>query len=177
MRWPFFLAAGVLIGGVLHIVSLLAVPVLAPRDAYTRLESLSPNVNAATLLEPSDVASTLPFLDPTFIYVVCRFDVSEGPVSVQVPLASHYVSMSFHGRDGVAFFSLNDRSALGTLLDVEMRDESDEASKALPLGAGTISVSSPGPSGFVLARAFAPSPSAVKSIKEELRKTVCRPRS
>jgi uncharacterized membrane protein len=176
IRWPFFLASGVLIGCVLHIVSLLAVPVLAPRDAYTRLEAISAE-NAPAPLDPSDPDKSLPFLDPAFEYVVCRFDLSAGPVRLRVPLASYYVSLSFYRRDGSAFFSLNDRSALGTVLDVEMRDESDEASKFLPLGAGTISVSAPEPVGFALVRAYSPSPSGAKILKEQLSKTACAPRS
>jgi uncharacterized membrane protein len=96
---------------------------------------------------------------------------------MRIPLAGKYVSLSFYSRDGTAFFSLNDRSALGTILDVEMRDESDEASKSLPLGAGTISVSSPEPSGFVLVRAYSPSSSGTKGLTDELLKAVCAPRA
>lgn len=176
MRWPFFLISGLLIGGVLHIVSLLAVPVVAPRDAYTRLQEIG-GENVAFLLDPGGPGKSLPFLDPAFAYAACRFNLSEGPVRLRLPLAGAYVSMSFHDRDGTAFFSLNDRSALGTVLDVEMRDEADEASKALPLGAGTIAVTAPGPIGFVLMRAFSPWPSASSAIGEELAKTVCAPRA
>jgi uncharacterized membrane protein len=175
MRWPFFLLSGVLIGFILHIVSLLAVPVLAPRDVYNRLRALGPE-NTPIMLDTSDPARSLPFLDPAFVHLACRFNLAAGPVSLRIPLASSYVSMSFHSRDGTAFFSLNDRSALGTVLDAEMRDENDEASKALPLGAGTISVTSPGDIGFVLVRAFAPSPSGVAALKEYLSKAVCAPR-
>ncbi len=174
MRWAF-LIAGVLIGGVLHIVSLLAVPVVAPLDAYSRLAEMTPD-NSPILLDQSDPEKSLPFLDPAFVHLGCRFDLTEGPVRVRVPLAGPYVSMSFHSRDGTAFFSLNDRSALGTVLDAEMRDAGDEASKARPLGAGTISVVSPGATGFVLARAFAAAPSAVKQLREEFSKAVCEPR-
>jgi uncharacterized membrane protein len=174
MKWPF-LIAGVLIGCVLHIVSLLAVPVVAPRDAYSRLAEMGP-VNTPILLDQSDPAKSLPYLDPAFVHIGCRFDLSAGPVRVRIPLAGPYVSMSFHSRDGTAFFSLNDRSALGTVLDAEMRDESDEAAKALPLGAGTIAVASPSPTGFVLARAFAAAPSAVKQLREDFAKAVCTPR-
>jgi uncharacterized membrane protein len=175
MRWPFLIAA-ILIGGVLHIVSLLAVPVVAPRDAYSRLAAMGVE-NTPILLDPSDPEKNLPFLDPAFVHLACLFDLSDGPVRVRVPLAGPYVSMSFHSRDGTAFFSLNDRSALGTVLDAEMRDEGDDASKSLPLGAGTIAVASPGPTGFVMARAFAAAPSGVKALREEFAKAVCAPRS
>lgn len=175
MKWPFIIA-GILIGCVLHIVSLLAVPVVAPRDAYSRLAAMGPE-NTPILLDQSDPEKSLPFLDPAFVHIACRFNLSQGPVRVRVPLAGPYVSMSFHSRDGTAFFSLNDRSALGTVLDAEMRDQEDEASKALPLGAGTIAVTSPSPTGFVLARAFAAAPSAVKQLREDFSKAICAPRS
>jgi uncharacterized membrane protein len=176
MRWPFFIISGILIGCVLHIVSLLAVPVLAPRDAYKRLEAIG-GENTAMALDTASPEKSLPFLDPAFLYAACRFNLSDGPVRLRVPLAGEYVSISFHSRDGRAFFSLNDRSALGTVLDVEMRDEADEAAKSLPLGAGTISVSAPEPTGFVLVRAFSPFASATSARREELAKTVCTPRT
>jgi uncharacterized membrane protein len=174
MRWPFIIA-GILIGCVLHIVSLLAVPVVAPRDASSRLAEMGPE-NTPILLDQSDPEKNLPYLDPAFVHIGCRFNLSQGPVRVRIPLAGPYVSMSFHSRDGTAFFSLNDRSALGTVLDAEMRDVDDEASKALPLGAGTIAVTAPGPTGFVLARAFAAAPSAVKQLREDFTKAICAPR-
>jgi uncharacterized membrane protein len=176
MTWPFFLCSGVLIGCVLHIVSLLAVPVLAPLDAYKRLAEFSQE-NSPVLLDLADPQKSLPFLDPAFTYLTCRFNLADGPVRLRTPLPSQYVSISFYSQDGSAFFSLNDRSALGTVLDVEMREADDEASKALPLGAGTISVTSPDQTGFVLIRAFSPSESAASQIKEELSKSVCEPRA
>lgn len=172
MRWPFFVASGVLIGGVLHIVSLLAVPALAPRDAFSRIGAMGP-VNAIVLLEGAGAERGLPFLDPAFVHAACRFDVSASRLSLRVPLAGDYVSMSFHGRDGVAFFSLNDRSALGTLLDVDLRAETADAPRPGEIRAGTIPVTSPQPTGLVLIRAFAPSPSARKMIGAELAKAVC----
>ena len=175
MRLLFLIVSGVLIGLVLHIVSLLAVPTLAPRDAYSRLAAFTV-VNEAAALDVADAEKSLPFLDPAFAYMACRFDVSSGPLQIRVPLAGRYVAVSFHSRDGTAFFSLNDRSALGSILDIEMRDQGDEESKALPLGAGTIAVTSPTSTGFVLVRAFEHSQSTAETLRNELSKTVCRPR-
>lgn len=176
MRWVFLVASGILIGFVLHIVSLLAVPVLAPRDAYHRLEAIGAE-NVPILLDVADPAKALPFQDPAFVQLACRFNLSPLPVRLRVPLAGDYVSISFHDRNGTAFFALNDRSALGALLDVEIRDANDETSKALPLGAGTISVASPGSSGFVIVRAYAPWPSEIADVREHLSKTICEARS
>jgi len=176
MRWLFLAASAILIGCVLHIVSLLAVPVLAPRDAYHRLEALGAE-NTPILLDTADPAKALPFQDPAFVQLVCRFNLSPLPLRLRVPLAGDYVSISFHDRDGTAFFALNDRSALGAVLDVELRDASDEVAKSLPLGAGTISVAAPGASGFVIVRAYAPWPTEVESVREKLSKTICEARS
>lgn len=175
MKWFFLGLAGIIIGLILHIVSLLAIPALAPRDAYSRIADMG-ETNTFIQLSLLDENRSLPFLDPAFAYLACRFDVAESPVRIQVPLNSPYVSMSFHDREGRAFFSLNDRSALGTILDVEIRDQDDEDAKALPLGAGTISVTAPGPTGFVLTRMLIEAPSMAKSITESLPNAVCSPR-
>src|SRR5690606_12746356 len=98
MRLLFLIVSGVLIGLVLHIVSLLAVPTLAPRDAYSRLAAFT-GVNEAAALDVADAEKSLPFLDPAFAYMACRFDVSSGPLQIRVPLAGRYVAVSFHSRD------------------------------------------------------------------------------
>ena len=92
MRWLFLIVSGVLIGLVLHIVSLLAVPTLAPRDAYSRLAAFT-GVNEAAALDVADAEKSLPFLDPAFAYMACRFDVSSGPLQIRVPLAGRYVAV------------------------------------------------------------------------------------
>ncbi|MFC5067775.1 hypothetical protein [Flaviflagellibacter deserti] len=173
MRWFFLIATGLLIGGVLHIVSLLAVPVVAPRDAYSRVRELGPE-NTFVKID-AEKADGLPFLDPAFLHLACRFDLRDGPMRVSIPLASDYISASFYTRDAVAFFSLNDRSATGRILEIDLRDANDEASKATEVRPGSVLVMSPEPLGFVLVRALAPSPSTRKTIQTELARSVCVP--
>ncbi len=117
----------------------------------------------------------LPFLDPAFVHLACRFDLSDGPMRSRCRSRAITSPHPSTRRDAVAFFSLNDRSATGRILDIELRDANDEASKATEVRPGSVLVMSPEPLGFVLVRALAPSPSMRKAIQTELDRSVCVP--
>lgn len=119
---PYALGAAI-IAGIVHIVSVLAMPSLAPRDAYARFSEWSP-VNEVTLA-PDDGAPA-PFQDPSLALAVCRFDLSGGPVRVAASVdPEHFLSMSFQGRTGQIFHSLTDRSALRGRIDVWLLRQQD----------------------------------------------------
>ena len=58
IRLAFTIAAGVLLGLVVHLVSVLALPKIASQDAYSRLTPLT-KLNAVTPLPAADPANTL----------------------------------------------------------------------------------------------------------------------
>ena len=47
MRWLLWILAGVLLGGIVHLATILALPRTASQDAYARLAPITP-VNAMT---------------------------------------------------------------------------------------------------------------------------------
>jgi len=66
IRLVFTIIAGVLLGGVVHLVSVLALPRIATQDAYSRLTPIT-KLNAVTVLPAADPSNTLkPYLDPAF---------------------------------------------------------------------------------------------------------------
>ena len=72
IRLAFTVIAGVLLGLIVHLVSVLALPRIATQDAYSRLTPIT-KLNAVSMLPPADPANTLmPFLDPAFAVAVCR---------------------------------------------------------------------------------------------------------
>ena len=84
IRLLFTIIAGVLLGGVVHLVSVLALPRIATQDAYSRLTPIT-RLNAVTVLPPADPSNTLmPYLDPAFATAVCRYDLSDGPIKLSV---------------------------------------------------------------------------------------------
>lgn len=84
-NWQLILAAPVA-AGILHICATLAAPYLTAASAFSRLAPGLP-VNQMQLLNPtSPGAEPLPFLSPDARYAMCRFDTSNGPVSVSSTL-------------------------------------------------------------------------------------------
>ena len=75
IRLAFTIIAGVLLGGVVHLVSVLALPRIATQDAYSRLEPIT-KLNAVTMLPLADPGNSLmPYMDPAFATAVCRYDL------------------------------------------------------------------------------------------------------
>ena len=62
IRLLFAIVGGILLGGIVHLVSVLALPRIASQDAYSRLTEMT-TLNAVTPLPPADPANSLmPFM-------------------------------------------------------------------------------------------------------------------
>ena len=123
IRLLFTIIAGVILGGVVHLVSVLALPRIASQDAYSRLAPTTA-LNAVTPLPPADPAnSPIPFMDPAFAMAVCRYDLSGGPIKLTVPVSQAYTSVSFYTRNEVAYYAINDRSAGRKVIELDLMTE------------------------------------------------------
>ncbi len=72
IRLVFTIIAGVLLGGVVHLVSVLALPRIATQDAYSRLTPMT-KLNAVTPLPLADPNNPpMPFMDPAFAIAIIR---------------------------------------------------------------------------------------------------------
>ena len=82
IRLLFTIVTGVVLGAIVHLVSVLALPRIASQDAYSRLTPTT-KLNAVTQLLPADPSYTLmPYMDPAFAVAVCRYDLSGGPLKL-----------------------------------------------------------------------------------------------
>ena len=90
IRLLFTIIAGVLLGGIVHLVAVLALPRIATQDAYSRLTPMT-KLNAVTPLPATEPGNTpMPFMDPAFAVAVCRYDLSDGPIKLTVPVSQAY---------------------------------------------------------------------------------------
>src|SRR6266849_3714111 len=127
IRLLFTIIAGVLLGGVVHLVSFLALPRIATQDAYSRLTPMT-KLNAVTPLPLADPNNALmPFMDPAFAIAICRYDLSGGPIKLAVPVSQAYTSVSFYTRNEVAYYAINDRSAGRTVIELDLITEAEHA--------------------------------------------------
>ncbi|HEY8578947.1 MAG TPA: hypothetical protein VIL72_03620 [Beijerinckiaceae bacterium] len=156
---PYILGAA-MTAAATHLLATLALPHLAPQDAFARLARVAAP-NRFVVLEPQTPgAELLPFEDPATVVGVCRFDLRAGPVRVRAEFAPDdgLVTFSFRDRRGATFYALTDRGGLRNRLDVvlltrqqletlETFDPEDELPQELRL-------TPPDMDGFVVARSF-----------------------
>ncbi|WP_244430782.1 DUF1254 domain-containing protein [Methylocystis sp. ATCC 49242] len=156
--------ATLLIAGIVHIVSVLLMPTVAPRDAFARLAEAA-NAgearNGLVLLPPMAPGSeVLPFEDPAFAEGVCVYDLAKGPIRVSAPAdGEDFLALSFHAGAGRIYHAITDRSAIKGKIDIVIGDarqiEALEANDDEDAPPQEVRLTAPTKRGFVLARSFA----------------------
>ena len=180
IRLAFTIIVGVLLGGVVHLVSVLALPRIGTQDAYSRLTPIT-TVNAVTqlpLAEPGN--SLMPFMDPAFATAICRYDLSEGPLKLTVPVSQAYTSVSFYTRNELAYYAINDRSAGKKVIELDLMTEAQH--NALPedeevTSADRLIIDSPTPTGLIVLKALAAEPGLMPQAQASLNAASCRPQT
>src|SRR5262245_33759299 len=120
IRLLLWILGGALLGGVVHLATVLVLPTLATQDAYSRLAPLA-RINAVTpIANPTPEKAAMPFMDPAFAMSVCRYDLSDGPIKFAVPVSAAYTSVSFYTRADVAYYAINDRAAGRRVIELEL---------------------------------------------------------
>jgi uncharacterized membrane protein len=164
-----WIVAGLLLGVAVHIVSVFALPRLAPDDARARLSEVA-TINRLTTLS-GRASVVLPLADPAFETAVCRFDLTSGPLHVRAPVTTHYTAIALYTSTGLAFGAINDRAATRRVLDLfvvtqaqrrEITTDEDETA------ADNLILVSPTTEGFVLIRALAVQPSLAPLVRDQL---------
>jgi uncharacterized membrane protein len=175
-RSLYWVSAGLLLGGILHILVVLTTPLTADETALTRIAEVAP-VNAATVLPPARPDNQLfAYMAPDVRYVLCRYDISKDPVAVRTPLLEPSWSVALYDDNGDNFYSI-------TGADLQRREAelvlalSEDGSTALPFGndapTTAITVSVPSRTGLLVIRAPAGAPARERDIAEALGQVVC----
>ena len=176
IRLAFTILAGVLLGLIVHLVSVLALPKIASEDAYSRLTPLS-KLNAVTQLPAADPANTLmPYLDPAFAVAICRYDISSGPIHLKVPVSQAYTSVSFYTRNELAYYAINDRSAGKKVIELDLMTEaqhSDLPEEEDVTSADRLIIDSPTATGLIVMKALAPEPGLMAQAQASLAASSC----
>jgi uncharacterized membrane protein len=81
LRWLLWLIAGVLLGGIVHLLTVLLLPRTASQDAYSRMAPIAPVNAVAQVPEPSPQNAVIPFMDPAFATAVCRYDLTRSTIA------------------------------------------------------------------------------------------------
>ncbi len=176
MRWLLLLLGGVILGGIVHLVTMLVLPSTATHDAYARLTPTA-EVNTMTpVAPPTPQNAAIPFTDPAFATAVCRYDLSGGPIKFSAPVSIAYTSVSFYTRNGVAFYAINDRAAGRRVIELvlmttQQREQLPEEEDVT--AADRLIVESPTAVGLIVLRAFAPEPGMMPFVRTSVAAAKC----
>jgi uncharacterized membrane protein len=177
IRLLLWVLGAVLLGGVVHLATVLIMPRLATQDAYSRLAPVT-RVNTVTLLpSPTPESALMPYMDPAFATAICRYDLANGPLKFSVPISPAYTSVSFYTRSEVAYYAINDRSAGRRVIELDLmtsrqRDElpGDEEITA----ADRLIVESPTTTGLIMIKALAPEAGLMTAARAALSTARCQ---
>ncbi|MEA2839247.1 MAG: hypothetical protein QOF41_577 [Methylobacteriaceae bacterium] len=176
-----FLAAIICVAGIVHIVSVLAMPAVAPQDALTRLATVAPPGDGVVLLPPASPGrEIMPYEDPSVALGFCRFDLSKGLYRVRTNIdGERFIALSFHTRSGRVFYATTDRSALRGKIDIAIvnvaQQEALEANDPEDEPVPELRLLAPATTGFVLLRALAERPNDLPRAEARVTSVTCAP--
>jgi uncharacterized membrane protein len=176
IRWLLWLLGGLLLGGIVHLATVLLLPRTATQDAYTRLSATAPANGIMALPAPTPDDAVLPFMDPAFATAVCRYDLATGPLKLRVPVSQAYTSVSFYSRNGVAYYAINDRAAGRRIIELDLmtaRQRADLPEDEEVTAADRLIVEAPTATGLILVRTFGPEPGLMQMARRALAAARC----
>lgn len=176
IRWLLLLFGGALLGGVVHLATIIVLPRTATQDAYARLLDKTPVNTVTALPAPAPESAPMPFMDPAFASAVCRYDLSQGPLKLTVPIGLAYTSISFYTRYDVAYYAINDRAAGRRVIELDLMTE--EQHSQIPddeeiTAADRLIVESPTVTGLIAIRALAPEPGLMPMAQAAIANAKC----
>lgn len=182
LRVPYATACGLALAGIVHVATVLAIPLLSESDALTRartsasLDHPQRIYTLATGAEPAPAEAWLPIPDPAVAVGVCAYDLDDGPMRVSARTGPMMLSLAVHGRRG-AFYAVTDQAAVRGALDLVVLtraqydaalagDDENEPSR-------DVRIVAPGSQGFVAIRVVAGLPSERAAANAAIQAVSC----
>ncbi len=175
LRILYFTLCTIVIAGLVHIAVVLLIPSYGSRDAYARLSRDFPMLDFKAMPEGGS-QSPIADMDPFFAYGVCRFDITAEGVRIAAPRIDTFWSATIVNEDGTVVYSLNNRTAIETRLDLLLLSPVQvlrlrEAQP--PEIENSIVVESDMNEGFVVLRVLRPNESWRKRAREHIEGVKC----
>ena len=176
IRWMLLILGGVLLGGIVHLATIIILPRTATQDAYARLTAIAPVNTVVALPAPTPEKAVMQFMDPAFASAVCRCYLSQGPLKLTVPVSPAYTSVSFYTRNDVAYYAINDRAAGRRVIELDLMTTAQH--EQVPedeeiTAADRLIVDSPTPTGLIAIRAMAPEPGLMRAAQAAIAAAKC----
>ncbi len=162
-RFALATLAGLVLAGIVHIVTVLLIPLLSERDAATAYAALGTGGQAELVTAQTADLPAPRDADPALVTAVCSYDLSAGPMRVVARVGSLPLGLSLHRRGGGVGYAITDRAAIRGVLEFVVmtaeqlderlaRDEEGETTRELRVVSDT-------EQGLIVARVLAKLPS------------------
>lgn len=159
IRWLLWLTAGLLLGAIIHIGVILALPLVASNDVWTKVSALGA-IEKVVVLPAATGGSPNPLrIDPELTYAVCQLDLRKGPGVVSGVLPQAFWSVAVYNKSGTVIYSTTNRDGLGTSLDLGLFNSTQTrllAEQQLDIEEGLLIVDAPSDDVFVVVRLAPP---------------------
>ena len=131
LRIPlFYLLLCLVLAGLIHIAAVLALPALAPKNAWARLVPLG-EPNAMILLPAASPGNqVMPMMGPDIRYAMCRFDLKHGPVRIRAGVPNDLWLIALYTPDGDNFYTVQGADMRRAQIDLIVAKEDQEVAEA-----------------------------------------------
>jgi uncharacterized membrane protein len=116
-RLAYLTIMGLVLGIIVHIITVFSIPLLATHDAVTRFADTGLEGRAERIDPQADPAWLIADHDPATSLASCGFDLTEGPVRVTARTGALPLGLSIHRRGGGVAYAITDRAAIRGVLD------------------------------------------------------------
>jgi uncharacterized membrane protein len=117
-RLFLWLVGGVLLGGIIHILVILTLPMLAEVTTWSRVSALEAK-NRMLILPPVEAGQPNPLqLDPELVYGLCQVDLADGPAYLRGLLPDAFWSLALFNEAGSIIYSTTNRDGIGQTVEL-----------------------------------------------------------
>jgi len=178
VRTALYVAGGILLGLVIHLVVILILPSMASNNVAAKLASIG-QVNKVVMLDTVQSGGPNPLrLDPELSYAICRLDLTKGPGELTGTLPVTFWSVSVYDHSGTMLYSTTNRDGIGQTLDLGVFDAAQTrllAEQKIDVDAGLLIVETKSDDIFVVVKLEPPQPATRDRYAAQLSKLSCRP--
>lgn len=177
VRSLLYVAAGVLLGLLIHLVVILILPSFASNSLASRLAGLG-ELNKTVLLEDVKPGAPNPLrLDAAVAYAICKLDLRSGPGEVNGTLPLAFWSVAVYDKAGTVIYSTTNRDGIGQTLDLGVFDPGQTrllAEQKIDVAEGLLIVESQSDDVTIVIRLAPPQIEMKERYRAQLGKLTCR---
>lgn len=179
-RFLLWLLGGVLLGGLIHLIAILTLPLLAEETVWTRISAMEAENRMLVLPEVEAGAPNPLHLDPEIVYGLCRLDLSKGPAYMRGVLPDAFWSVALYNEAGAITYSTTNRDGIGQTLEMGIfnADQTRQlAQQQIDIAEGLLIVEAPSDRIFALVRLSPPHHAMRARFAQKLSEVACGQRS